>query len=258
MKFMMLSETSYQKSFAELQLIQIPNVEVKPIWLFQCQDVRACRREIDTYYIDSMTARLLFFALKVNIDTSQGHHCKLAFSSYRCNSSMGKAYKVPPIPFSQAPPTIAPDQAVAHQIEPLDPLKSRGTSELDSPLHPPSQSENTRDGPALDIQCVNLILVLQSLLERSREWPAPNTASKKSDAISSLQTTLVDLRVWAYDLSNSDASLLGYLRNLSSHSYALKTRLRQMFDDIGHVLALIEDETGVYEEAGPRFVTLCT
>lgn len=164
---------------------------------------------------------------------------------------MKEEYKVPPISSSQVPSTIAPDQAAAEPTELHDPLKFRGTSELNSPLYPPSQSDNTRDIPDhLDIQYVDLILKLQLLLKKSREWPAPNTPSKKNDAISSLQTTLVDLRVWKYDLSDTSTSLLEYLRNLSSHS--------QIFDDIGYLLTLIEDEADVYEKAGPRFVIFCT
>lgn len=180
-------------------------------------------------------------------------------SSYGCNPSMEEEYKVPPIPPSQVPPTIAPDQAAAEPNELRDPLKFQGTSELDSPLHPPSQSDDTCDDhDHLDIQYVELISKFKSLLKESREWPAPDTPSAKSDAISSLQTTLVDLRVWAYDLSDASASFLEYLRNLSSHDHALKTRLQRIFDDIGYFLTLIEDEANVYGKAWPRFVTFCT
>jgi len=76
--------------------------------------------------------------------------------------------------------------------------------------------------------------------------------------ISSLQTTLVDLRVWAYDLSDKSASLLEYFRSLSNHSRELKTRLQQIFSDIDRLLPLIENEAEIDEEVRPRFVTFYT
>lgn len=179
-------------------------------------------------------------------------------SNKRCNLSVEEQYKVPSIPSSQVPPTIAPDQAAAEPTELHDSLKFRGMSELDSPLHPPSQSDNTRDEPDhLDIQYIDLIVKLQSLLKKSRKWLAPNTPLEKSDAISSLQTTLVDLQVWAYDLSDTSALFLEYLRHLSSHNHTLKTMLQRIFDDIGCFLTWI-DEADVYGKDWPRFVTFCT
>ena len=59
------------------------------------------------------------------------------------------------------------------------------------------------------------------------ECLAPNTPLEKSDAISSLQTTLVDLRVWAYNLSDTSALLLEYLRDLLTYNHRWKTRLQQ-------------------------------
>lgn len=163
--------------------------------------------------------------------------------------------EVPRISLSSVPLATAPEQAATGPTERRRPLESHGTSGLESLLHLPNTSDNTGNdlGP-LDIQYVDIIFKFQSILRKSRDWGALHILPEGSDVVSSLQTTLVDLRVWAYDLSDPKVSLLEYLRNLPSQSHKLKTSLQGIFSDIGHLLRLIEDETYGYEEARPRFV----
>ena len=136
------------------------------------------------------------------------------------------------------------------------PLNSRGSPNLDNHLHRSATSDSARDnvGP-LDIQFLDLETKFQSLLKKTRDWAALDTPSKKSDIFASLQTALVDLRVWAYDLSEDTDSIFECLRNLSSGTYA---SLQQTLGKIEGLLTSIEGEADNHEEVWPRFVTILT
>ena len=171
---------------------------------------------------------------------------------------MDEECAIRPKNFSQVPSTVASDPGNAECIEPRYLSRSCDETETYSPFHRPSNSENTSHDPIhLDIQYIDLITRLQSLLRESTEWSALK-AEKECEAVSLLQTILVDLRVWAYDLSDENASLLEYFGSLSKHSNELKTHLQRIFSDIDRLLTSIENEAEIDLEARPRFVMLTT
>ena len=142
---------------------------------------------------------------------------------------MEQEQDIPPGFLAQVPPSRAFDRATRKSNLPHYSAKPRDTSEPSSHFHESRTSDKAPDDPvSLDIQYVSVTLKLKSLLKKSGEWPDLRDG-KKSEVMSSLRITLIDLEVWAYDLSDKDASILEYLRSLSSHSHELKTALQQNF-----------------------------
>lgn len=161
---------------------------------------------------------------------------------------MEEQYRVPPISFSKLPLATAPWQAE---------VDSRSSPDLDSLLRRSATSDSTHDDVSrLDVQYLDLVFKFQSLLKKGRDWAALGAPSTKSDVFSSLQTALVDLRVWAYDLSDDTDSFLECLRNLSSRTYDLNASLQRILKNISNLVASIEDEVDNNEEVRPMFVTL--
>ena len=131
--------------------------------------------------------------------------------------------RVPPIPFSKLPLAATPSRAESVKSkllpDPPDPDLARIST----------ISESTRNdvGP-LDIAYLDLVFKFQLLLKKTRYWAALSPQSKKSIVFSSLQTALVDLRVWAYDLSDGADDFLENLRNLASRNDDLNARLQRI------------------------------
>lgn len=170
---------------------------------------------------------------------------------------MDEHYKVPPISFSKLPLATAPSQAESVTSEPPDPLNPRDHPDLDSLLQRSTTSESTRDDVCpLDIQYLDLIFKFQLLVKKTGNGAALGPQSTKSDVFSSLQTALVDLRVWAYDLSGDDDSFFESLRSLASRNYDLNARLQRILGNISHLLASIDGEADNSEEVRSRFAAL--
>lgn len=106
-----------------------------------------------------------------------------------------------------------------------------------------SALEVTRDDSRhLDVQYLELVSTFQSLMEKLRNSAYLDASLPKRPAFSLLQTALVDLRVWAYDLSSDDNSLPSSLRNILGGSSDLKAMVQQIMGNISQNLRSIEEE----------------
>jgi hypothetical protein len=163
---------------------------------------------------------------------------------------MEEQYKIPPLPSSGAPPAnppAPPDEAEPEPSALPDPLSTQDADALLSTLGTDDRY-NDNVSP-LDVQYLDLTHKFQSVLRKTQVWKAPSHPSKESDVISSLQEALVDLRVWAYDLSDNDDAFFECLRQLSSQAHELNTRLLQVFGSIRIFLTSIGEAIDNHGEA---------
>ena len=105
----------------------------------------------------------------------------------------------------------------------------------------------------LDVQYLELVSNFQSHIKKFRHSVYLDPSLLKSNVFSLLQTALVDLKAWAYDLSSDVDSVLSSLRDLSGGSSNLKTKLQQTMGNIGQSLELMEDEAYRAERNNSRF-----
>ena len=145
---------------------------------------------------------------------------------------MDSGSQIPPIPSSS--------------IFPLDNESSRPSSRVseNKSIAPdlPAPGIIRDESKHLDAQYLELVSEFHLLLERIRHSVYIKSSPIESNMFSLLQSALVDLRVWAYDLSSDIDSVLLVLRNLSSGSSELKRKLQQIMRNIGHSLELIKEE----------------
>ena len=139
--------------------------------------------------------------------------------------------QIPPIPPPdkvQKTDTLSRPTSSGSEVKPLDPFS-------DSPAHEIIHD----DSGHLDVQYLELVSNFQSVVEKLRDRMRFDVPSPNPNIFSSLQTALVDLKVWAQDLSDDGDSVLSSLRDLSERPRAM---LQQVKRGIRQSLEFIESE----------------
>ena len=142
--------------------------------------------------------------------------------------------QIPPIPlpdkFQSTSKLSRPTSSIS-ELRPLVPFS-------DSPAHE-SIADDSRH---LDVQYLELVSSLQSVVEKFRDRIRLDAPSPNANIFSLLQMAQVDLKVWAQDLSNDSDTLLLSLRHLSDSPRGSKAMLRQVIGKIRQSLVFIEGE----------------
>jgi hypothetical protein len=167
---------------------------------------------------------------------------------------MEENLKAPPIlssndslPAAPSPSSISSESPISHNDSP--------------PKNQISEHDGVHDNDGtLDAQYVGVLARLQQLIKETRDLRNQNAEGqpiplKENKIYYSLETCLVDLRVWANDLSDDDDSFLKSLESLASHNQALNARLQRILCDIQRLLTSIDEKMNEVE-ASSRFAAL--
>lgn len=145
----------------------------------------------------------------------------------------------------------SPNPAVTEPTELRQPLQTGDVFEPGKTVYPRKSDGAVGDFFSFNMSYIDVIHKWKGLLKKSEKWPA----LEKDQVISSLQNTLVDLQIWAYDLANESDSFLEFMERLPRRDQELKARLQQIFSDIDCLLGSIENEVKELQPGSVRYFT---
>jgi hypothetical protein len=118
--------------------------------------------------------------------------------------------------------------------------------------------EGLEPNDTLDVQYFDVLAKLEQLVKKARMLWNDNTQDqhipwKENEIHAILETFLIDLRVWAKDISEDDDSLRESLEWITSRNVALNASLQQILRDIRGLLTSADEKLDEVK-AGSRFV----